>query len=291
MLVEALQALKDWCDSVMFATELAERRAMEGGLPNVPTSGNSLPTDLLEWWKALFRVGLHGWYGLLPPEQGDDRSARQTPWTPPLCILVHLGWERIQASEDMSRVVWIGPRCFPYPRVLVREAQRDCRLLDRSLFIMAREAAARLWATDLCLRCPAVGAVIADGSGFDMAATRRVQLLARSRSKPVFLARPPWERTELSAAQSRWLVGWQPADDSEQNVHGVNPRWSVKLLRCKGVPLDEDHKVWVLEWDRAQSALHLSAPLSRPAGDATLETTAPRHAAGSPREAPHRASA
>ena len=71
MLVEKLRALKERCDSVMFATEPAERRALEGGLPSVPISGNSLPTDPLEWWKGLFRVGLHEWYGLLPPEQGD----------------------------------------------------------------------------------------------------------------------------------------------------------------------------------------------------------------------------
>ncbi len=202
--------------------------------------------------------GLHEWFGV-----GETVSRR---WTPPLCILVHLAWkslDRLSSSVAAATTVWIGQVCHPYPRVLIRGEDR--RLLDRSLFVAPRDAATRLWAIDLALRSPAVGCVVADGSGLDRPATQRIQHLARSQTKAVFTACPPRQLSELSAAQTRWQVCAAPPA-GKKTSSGIQPRWSVELLRCKGMRPMKEQRIWLLEWNRAEGAIHLSARLAGLAG-------------------------
>src|SRR5690606_1330400 len=110
-------------------------------------------------------------------------------------------------------------------------AAGDQLLLERSLFIDAPDRASRLWAIDLALRSPAVGAVVADGSGLDMASTRRLRLAARASGGGgggfCLLLRPGSERKALSAAQTRWVV--RPAP-----TVGRRARWMSELVRRKG---------------------------------------------------------
>lgn len=239
-------------------------------------TGELLPTgwagvdDTLDG--GLLRGALHEWLGLTSIRNGD--TARRT-WTPPVCVLVHLAWRALETGSRLRRAAWVGRRCFPCPSVLVRGRDADRRLLEHSLFINTRNAASRLWAIDLALRSPSVGVVIADGSTFSMAATRRVQLLAKRHDTLALLVRPPWEEGELSAAQSRWLMRWQPHRSVTENVL-LKPRWSARLLRCKGVPTETKRHLWTLEWNSDTSTLHLSAELAHPAGAAPEEQT--RHA-------------
>ncbi|MBL0871469.1 MAG: hypothetical protein IBJ18_12925, partial [Phycisphaerales bacterium] len=100
-------------------------------------------------------------------------------------------------------------------------------LLSRSLFVDAEEAGVRLWSADLAARSSSV-LVVADGSGFDMAATRRLQLAAECGGWMVHLARPPWEVRVLSAAATRWRV--RRAASAVGKV-----RQCVGVLRCKGL--------------------------------------------------------
>ncbi|MCA9285396.1 MAG: hypothetical protein KDA22_09290, partial [Phycisphaerales bacterium] len=132
--------------------------------------------------------------------------------------------ERMGPAMPAKVVLWIGRACWPgmrsmtRPRVIPvpvpvprRDSDRhidmqDRTLLNRSLLLDAHDASERLWAIDLGLRCPAVAAVIADASGFDMGATRRLQLAAEAGGALAILARPPWELSRLSAASTRWRV-------------------------------------------------------------------------------------
>ncbi len=207
---------------------------------------------------GLLGGALHEWFG---PES--IREPGDVSWAPPVCIPLHLAWRALETGCVPLWLVWVGRRCFPYPGVLVREDGRDRRMLERSIFVSPRDTAKRLWAMDLALRCPAVGVVIADGSRFDMAATRRVQLVAKTHDTLALLVRPPWERAGLSAAQTRWQVTWEPRADCH-----ANPRWSVELLRCKGVQPAKARGRWVLEWDHASSTMRLSAQVAHPAGAA-----------------------
>ncbi|HKQ47153.1 MAG TPA: hypothetical protein VJZ71_03675 [Phycisphaerae bacterium] len=269
-----------------------------------PPAGDRVPTGWAEVDAALgggLLAGLHEWFGV---EEVGREEGRPTPrsadgrWSPPLCILVHLAWQAQSREASPPWTVWIGRRCHPYPRVLIRGGGKDRRLLTRSLFVAPREAAARLWAIDLALRSPAVGCVVADGSGFDRAATQRIQLLARTQGKTVLAACPAPQRTELSAAQTRWGIrnaecGMRNEERSDAPRHSafriptsaLVPRWSVELLRCKGMRPTQDHPGapgWLLEWNRAEGAVHLSARLADPAGAA--ERPIRRAALGRPRQ-------
>lgn len=217
--------------------------------------------------------GLHEWLGVEEAGgSGSTGGARSLDarWTPPLCILAHLAWQALDHQPSLPWTLWIGERCHPYPRVLIRDGGRDRRLLKRSLFVASRDAAARLWAIDSALRSPAVGVIIADGSGFHRAATQRVQSLARTQSKWVLATCPSRQQSELSAAQTRWLIHWMPSVPGKQTAGG-HPRWIVELLRCKGMrPTGAAHE-WLLEWNRAKSTVGLSARLADLAGPPETE--------------------
>ncbi len=202
--------------------------------------------------------------------RGSDRrgsECRET-WRPPACVLIHLAWRTVSADSAGLWTVWVGRSCFPYSAALLRGAAEDRALLERSLFVSADSAADRLWAVDLSLRSPAVGVVIGDGSGFDLAATRRVQLAGRTHGTLVMTVRPPWEQGEWSAAQTRWMVRRESVSD-DCVTESAKPSWSIELLRSKGVRLGQASEMWRLEWDRAACTLHLSAALADSAGDAT----------------------
>lgn len=202
-------------------------------------------------------AALHEWFGAAADSQRRD-------WAPPLGILTHLALQLLSPTTGPRWVIWIGRSCFPYPQHWSHE--NDETLLRDSIFVTATEPALRLWAADLAVRCPAIGLVIVDGARFPMAATRRLQLLAGTHGKPILSVRPPWERGELSAAHSRWLLRWQPGA-------ACTPRWSVELLRCKGMqPAITPH--WVLERQRATGRLNLLAELAGNADQTPLRTAA-----------------
>lgn len=180
---------------------------------------------------GLSRHGVHEWISM-PPGDATPTDPRQTAPEvfPPLTILTHLAWSAIGAVPPASQeqtnhaldpadsscaeagaVFWIGRRCWPSARALLRQspgkaATENHLLRQRSIFVDPPSMSDRLWAIDLCLRSPAVSAVIADGTGFDMAATRRLQLAAASADALALLTRPPRELKSLSAAMTRWRV-------------------------------------------------------------------------------------
>lgn len=197
---------------------------------------------------GLSRGAVHEWLGV------GDRD-----WSPPLSLLTHLAWQALTSCDEGRRVLWIGRRVWPYPHALVRE--RGVRatavapralpgilhaeelelarlprsvtddaglLLSRSLFVDA--ARNRPWAIEAALRCASVAAVVADGSGLDMKATRRLQLAAEAGGSFGLLARPAREERELSAAATRWRVRRSARQDAV-----ARPRWTIELLRCKSV--------------------------------------------------------
>ncbi len=219
--------------------------------------------------RGLIRGAVHEWFGLADLSQHTD-TARLTKaklkmplprWTPPMGILLHLARCSLEDSSNRC-VVWIGKHCWPYPHALMRRDDCQRQLLRHSLFIDCPNQAGRLWAIESAARCPAVAAVIADGSGLIMAHTRRLQLAAEAGSALLLLARPPHELDRLSAAATRWLVSCAPSTRKA-------PTWNVQLLRCKGLQLgsevlrhdDGSERRWTMEWNRAQGGVAIHAPL------------------------------
>lgn len=240
--------------AVLRRLERRIQRILDGG-SRWPASSQASSQDRLAvptgWPRAdaavggLARGAVHEWLG--PSEERE--------WSPPLAILVHLVWRAAAGGGARGgRVLWIGRRVWPYPRAMVRdfevreraelaaapltlelELDRAARsdgadlLLARSLLVDPSRPASRLWAIETALRCPSVGAVVADGSGLDMAATRRLQLAAEGGRSIGLIARPAREAGALSAAATRWRVGRpQPREDA------AGPRWVLELSRCKG---------------------------------------------------------
>ena len=170
--------------------------------------------------------------------------------------------------------VWIGRNVWPYPRVLMRRplggggsgggggGRGEVTLLDRSLFVDAGPVDARVWAMELALTCPAVAAVVADGTGLPLAATRRLQLAARRSPALLLLARPAAELDVPSAAGARWRVRPAPSPTTR-------PRWVVELVRCKGATADRRRRAWLLEWNHETSAVCVPADLGHGSGEAT----------------------
>ncbi|HEX2837385.1 MAG TPA: hypothetical protein VHN77_04570 [Phycisphaerales bacterium] len=174
---------------------------------------------------------LHEWFAGSTDPHGRDWSACLLP----LLDVVMRGF----ASGRISHLVWIGRRVFPYPLALTRQDG----LLCASVFVDPPNAAARLWAIDLALRTTTPTAVIADGQGFTLANTRRLQLAASAGRGICLLARPSTESQILSAATTRWRTETRPTSNTRVG-------WMLTLLRNKDLPtLTDDVRAWAVEWN------------------------------------------
>lgn len=155
---------------------------------------------------------------------------------------------------EAGATVWVG--LWPHAVAVVRAGLP----LSRCLVVRAASAADRLWAADLALRGGVV--VVADGSGLDLPATRRLQLAAEAGGGLCLLARPAREEKELSASATRWRVECAPSPT-------MNRRWRVGLLRCKGMR-PGGAREWVVE--HATGALRVAPDLrDRPGEAANVE--------------------
>ncbi|MBI1189605.1 MAG: hypothetical protein GC200_02850 [Tepidisphaera sp.] len=153
-------------------------------------------------------------------------------WRPPLLLLAHLAR---RAASRGAWCVWVGRRMWLYGHAAIR----GLGAASRCLWVDAPDAGSRAWAVDAALRAPGV-VVIADASGFDSAASRRVQLACAGAGTVGLLARPPHERGEISFASTKWVVGVHPAA-------GVNSRWMVELVRGARAG---DTPRWIIERGR-----------------------------------------
>jgi hypothetical protein len=219
---------------------------------------------------GLQNAAIHEWYGTTggegrPAAEGHKRQAAAPEpcgWLPPLGVLARLVPQAWAGAEERGlspgEIVWVGRQCWPYGWALAAPGGRGPKAWRQSLFVDPPDDACRLWAIDLALRCPAVAVVVADGSRLDMAATRRLQLAARAGGALGLLVRPLGEIKELSAAATRWRVEPQPSPTHR-------PRWSIHLLRCKGVRPASDpaleHTAVVVEWDREKGLIRVPARL------------------------------
>jgi len=193
-------------------------------------------------WATLHRRVLHEWFGQPAP---------------PLCVLADLA----RRAAGRGYVFWVGRACWPHPRTLISGDDRTA--LQRSVLIdpTPRE---HLWVIDLVMRSPAASVVVADGSGLDISATRRLQLAAEHGRTLAMLSRPPNDLATPSVAAYRWQVA-PVVSPSDQ------PRWAVRLLRCKDAryPTDAPRSA-VLEWNDDAGLEHIPAVLADPVATTPL---------------------
>lgn len=220
-------------DRINQITERGRSRGLAGG------------GSLRARWGGMVDCGVaHEWF--------DERvSARASAWSPPLCLLADLAALAFDQRAGEGLALWIGRRCWPYAALLARWPD----LLRASVLVDTPSDAERLWAIDTAARSPACTALIADGQGLNLAATRRVQLAAGVGGGVCLLARPARDAAELSAASARWRVTPERSDCER-------PRWTVTLLRDKARPAVMDHPpAYSVEWDDETGAVGLPARL------------------------------
>ncbi len=172
-------------------------------------------------------------------------SASTSSWYPPLTIIAsvvkntHRSLQ--QGPQQNSSLVWVGKKCWPTAQLLGGD---NSSLSKHSLFLDPLNDEQRLWTIIQALRSPAISTVIADGSGFNITATRRLQLAARDGDTLGLILRPPHEMRCLSGAMSRWEVAAVPSPT-------IWPRWSLKLLRYKGMqPQVSAFRSWIIEYSQ-----------------------------------------
>jgi hypothetical protein len=244
---------------------LREALAARGGVASarVPTGWPRIDAAL---GGGLPAAELHEWWG----DMADARSlCVQLAW----CVLRDCD-ARARARTDAHasdglHVAWIGRAAWPGATDLVRGTRAalagmfgapaprtwpDAALHDRSLLVdaPASDPGARLWSAEQAARCSGVCLVIADGRGFELAATRRLQLAASR--VPVLLLRGPARdprvrRATASACATRWHVEraaagsagslaerapWLRAGHALAGRIPEEPAWTVTLERAKG---------------------------------------------------------
>ena len=245
--------------------------------PSTPEGIPQVPLEPLPWPGVL-----HELFAVAQRQVGllDGLAARFGPDHPfPAAAVIGFAVRQLEQSKGRL-TVWIGRRAWPYPLVLERAG-----VLGGSLFVDAKDNNQRLWAAELALRCAAVATVIADGSGFLMSATRRLQLISRESGALMLLVRPSCDERQLSAAGARWRVAPAAAEAEEES-----PQWSIELLRCKGVrPASvsrhgQSHSCWKLGWDAERACTRSPAT-----GSTEVPGGISVDVAGGPAAASHRA--
>lgn len=231
---------------------------LRGAIDAVSSAGQCVRASLATGWPELDRSlskegtggglahgALHEWFGLMGSADVAARDRRRSlaGWTPPLSVLVHLALRAVHGSQGREKhdrstpvVLWIGRRSWPYGHALLRtgdaKATDGRALFESSICVDAHSADQRFWSIDVALRHGGSNiVVIADASAMPLAVSRRLQLAAESGGALAFLARPPWEESELSVAATRWRVRTAPSPPP----HASAQRWSIELTRCKGL--------------------------------------------------------
>ncbi|MEM7227483.1 MAG: hypothetical protein AAF432_01570 [Planctomycetota bacterium] len=245
---------------------------------NGPGTGHDVDRRL--WQRIALMPGMvHEWFGQAGAQ---DQPYRARVLRPPLCMMVHLARHAVMECPDGALVIWIGRACWPYAELLAPSSRampidhdacgdqaeprigarigRGPDLRPRSLFIDPHTDAERLWTIDLAARSPSVAAVFADGRGFGLAETRRLQLAAKGSPVRIHLARAANEERALSASGVRWHLAPTPSSTSR-------PRWHLTLRRLKASAtlrqlLDREPS-WLLEWNHASRTVAVPARVVR----------------------------
>lgn len=118
------------------------------------------------------------------------------------------------------------------------------------LVVNGRTEVDLLWAAEEGLRCPEIGAVVAELGKIDLTAGRRLQLAAETGSVTGLLLLPP--RAGSATGTTRWRVSAAPSSATPwQGIGDI--RWHLALDRCRGGMPRE----WHIEWQADARQLYV----------------------------------
>lgn len=173
-------------------------------------------------------------------------------WHPPLFAICQIlkttaAAQRTELSLQANSLLcaWVGRKSWPTIQLLDSFLEQEWR--KRCLFIAPEDRESRLWTAIQVLRSGCFSSVVVDGTRFDFAGTRRLQLAAREGGSIVLMVRPPWELEERSAAVTRWLFTPLPTTAGGAIVTSAEnsrPLWKLSLKRARGA---REEQSWDLE--------------------------------------------
>lgn len=193
-------------------------------------------------------------------------------------VLAKLAGGESAGASGHRPVLWIAPAPGrgPYAPALPAFGLDPARVT----LVRARRPVDALWALEEALRCPEIAGVVAEDSGPDFPASRRLQLAAMDSGVTALLLRPqasalPASALPASAAVTRWRI--RPASSVAGPVaHGSRERtlgaarWRLELLRCRG---GRPHE-WQAEWHHETNRLRVVADACDRSSDAGLRQAA-----------------
>lgn len=105
-----------------------------------------------------------------------------------------------------------------------------------------------LWTIEEAIASSAVSLVVADVSGADFTATRRLALASGRHGVPVILLMP-YGREGATAAEARWRIASRPSSPNRYDPRAPGaPRWHAVLERSRTAPHFAGHS-FDLEWN------------------------------------------
>jgi protein ImuA len=130
------------------------------------------------------------------------------------------------AACSTGAIIWCDPGRSLYPPALAAHGVD----LGRLLLLKPSSDAELTWAVGECLKCPGVGAVVAEVKArhrLTRVEARRLQLSAERGGGMGILLRPAGKASAEHAAATRWLVRPAPGERTVQ-------RWAVQLVHGHG---------------------------------------------------------
>ena len=163
-------------------------------------------------------------------------------------------------------ILWFGEECWPSPYLLGNgeNAKRVERLLERSLFIGSLDQKVQEWALLKAMQSKSITAVIGFLRKRDFLFSKKLSLAAkRSGVLGLVISGEGGDQAIRTASTTRWCIEPQLGDPfysdtsakisaNEISIEAVRflPRFSLKLLHCKGRKLRKEQ--WVIEYNSGE---------------------------------------
>jgi protein ImuA len=136
--------------------------------------------------------------------------------------------------------IWVSASRTLFPAALKRFGVQP----NKIIFIDLKNEKDVLYATEECLKCKRIGAVVGETKYIGFKESRRLQLAAEQSRVTGLLVRPQYKTINTTACVSRWRVTALPRELPD-GMPGIGfPRWNIELLKVRnGKP-----GAWQLEY-------------------------------------------
>ena len=136
--------------------------------------------------------------------------------------------------------IWVSASRRLFPAALKKFGVQP----NKIIFIDLKNESDVLYATEECLKCKRIAAVVGETNYIGFKQSRRLQLAAEQSRVTGLLIRPQYKTINTTACVSRWRITALPRELPD-GMPGIGfPRWNVELLRVRnGKP-----GAWQLEY-------------------------------------------